>query len=85
MLHFELINKEWINSRTARTVYRSAAIASVGILVAVVALILILDRDITNPLRLMIRPLLFLEVLGIALTLAGMEYFLFRFSTTRTP
>jgi hypothetical protein len=77
MLHFELINKEWIVSRTARTVYRTAAVTSVFIFVALVALILESDR--TNPLRLMMRPFLFLEAIAIALTLIGMEYFLFRF------
>ena len=82
MLHFELINKEWIVSRTARTVYRSAAIASLGILVAVVVLILILERGANSPLRLMLRPLLFLEALAIGLTLVGMEYFLFRFDNS---
>jgi hypothetical protein len=77
MLKYEYINKEWIVSRTARIVYRTAAVTSVFIFVALVALILESDR--TNPLRLMMRPLLFLEAIGIALTLVGMEYFLFRF------
>ena len=81
MLKYEYINKEWIVSRTARIVYRTAAILSVGILVVLV-LILIVDRDITKPLRLMMQPLLFLEALGIAVTLIGMEYFLFRFDNS---
>jgi hypothetical protein len=77
MLKYEYINKEWIVSRTARIVYRTAAVTSVFIFVALVALILESGR--TNPVRLMMRPLLFLEAIGIALTLVGMEYFLFRF------
>ena len=79
MLKFELINKEWIVSRTARTVYRSAAIASLGIFFPLTALILNLDRDMAHPLRLLLKPLLFLGVVGMALTGLGMEYFLFRF------
>ena len=77
MLKYEYINKEWIVSRTARIVYRTAAVTSVFIFVAVVALIL--ESDSTSPLRLMMRPLLFLDAIGIALTFVGMEYFLFRF------
>jgi len=77
MLKYEYINKEWIVSRTARIVYRTAAVTSVFIFVALVTLILESDR--TNPLRLMMRPLVFLDAIGIALTFVGMEYFLFRF------
>jgi len=82
MLKYELINKEWIVSRTARIVYRTAAVASLGILVALVALILNLDRAMAEPLRLMLKPLLFLGVLGMATTGLGMEYFLFRFDNS---
>jgi hypothetical protein len=82
MLHFELINKEWIVSRTARIVYRSAAIASLGIFIPLTIFILNLDRDMAHPLRLLLKPLLFLGVVGMALTGLGMEYFLFRFDNS---
>jgi hypothetical protein len=83
MLHFELINKEWIVSRTARTVYRSAAIASLGIFIPLTIFILNLDREIPHPLGLLLKPLLFLGIIGMALTGLGMEYFLFRFDNSR--
>jgi len=82
MLHFELINKEWIVSRTARIVYRSAAIASLGIFFPLTVFILNLDRELAHPLRLLLKPLLLLGITGMALTGLGMEYFFFRFDNS---
>ena len=77
MLPYELINKEWIVSRTARTVYRAAAVLS--LLLFPVLWLAIVDDGMLGPLRSILRPLLFVGVLGMALTGLGMEYFLFRF------
>jgi len=74
MLRYELINREWIISRTARSVYRAAAVASM-LLFPVLWLAIEGDGRIAP----FLRPLLFIAVLGMALTGLGMEYFLFRF------
>jgi hypothetical protein len=73
MNKYDLINKEWILSPTARLVYRTAAIASL-MLVPVV-----MEIQRTYPVRPFLRQLLLLTVVGTALNLVGMEYFLFRF------
>jgi hypothetical protein len=77
MLAYELINREWIVSRTARTVYRAATVLS--LLLLPLLWIAIEDTRMLGPLRSILRPLLFVGVLGTALTGLGMEYFLFRF------
>jgi hypothetical protein len=77
MLAYELIHKEWIVSRTARTVYRAAAVLS--LLLLPVLWVAIVDDGMLGPLRPILRPVLFVGVLGMALTGLGMEYFLFRF------
>src|SRR5450631_2971689 len=77
MLAYELINKEWIVSRTARTVYRAAAVLS--LLLLPVLWVVIVHDGMLGPLRPILRPVLFVGVLGMALTGLWMEYFLFRF------
>jgi hypothetical protein len=79
MLKYEYINKEWIVSRTARSVYRAAAALS---LLLIPVLWIAIEGSMLGPLRLMLRPLLFIAVLGMAITVVGMEYFLFRFDTS---
>ena len=73
MLRYEYINKEWIVSRTARLVYRAAAVVSLALIPLVVAI------QLSYPAPPILKKLLFLSVLGSALNLIGMEYFLFRF------
>jgi hypothetical protein len=74
MLKYELINKGWIVSHTARSVYRASAALSLLIFPAL--WLAIEGNGILGP---FLRPLLFIGVLGMALTGLGMEYFLFRF------
>ncbi len=73
MLRYDLINKEWIVSPTARLVYRAAAIADLALIPIIVAI------QLSHPAPTYLKQLLFLSVLGAALTTIGMEYFLFRF------
>lgn len=80
MLRFELINKEWIVSRTARSVYRSAAVLSLSVLP--VLWVAVEDGGMFGPLGSVLRTLLFIGALGMAVTGLGMEYFLFRFDNS---
>jgi hypothetical protein len=80
MLKYELINKEWIVSRTARSVYRAAAVLS--LLVLPVLWLAIANGGMFGPQGPFLRPLLFIGVLGMALTGLGMEYFLFGFDNS---
>ncbi len=77
MLRYELINKEWIVSRTARSVYRASAALS---MLLFPVLWLAIEGDGT--LGPFLRPLLFIGALGMALTGLAMEYFLFRFDNS---
>jgi hypothetical protein len=77
MLRYELINKEWIVSRTARSVYRASATLS---MLLFPVLWLAIESDGT--LGPFLRPLLFIGVLGMALKGLAMEYFLFRFDNS---
>jgi hypothetical protein len=77
MLRYELINKEWIVSRTARGVYRASA--TLSMLLFPVLWFAIEGDGTLGP---VLRPLLFIGVLGMALTGLGMEYFLFRFDSS---
>lgn len=72
MRSYDFINKEWIVSPTARRVYRISAAISLTLYWSVAALIL-------NQRVPFLRQLLFLGVLGTAITVAGMECFLIRF------
>lgn len=73
MSRYDLINKEWIVSPTARLVYRAAAVASLAFIPVIVAI------QLTYPTPTYLKQLLFVSILGVALTTIGMEYFLFRF------
>jgi hypothetical protein len=77
MLRYDLITKEWIISRTARSVYRAAA--ALSLLLLPVLWVAIQGSGMLGSLRPILRPLLFVGALGMALTGLGMEYFLFRF------
>jgi len=73
MLRHELINKEWIVSRSARSVYRAAAVLS--LLLIPLLWIAIEDPRMLGPLRSMLRPLVFVGVVGMALTGLGWNIF----------
>jgi hypothetical protein len=76
MLRYEYINKEWIVSPTARGIYRISA----GLSLALLGFWWIaLSEGIPPQIQPMVRPLVFVGVLGAGTTFVGMEYFLFRF------
>ncbi len=72
MTHYEFVGKEMIVSRTARRVYRVAAVLSLTIYLSLGAI------RVNGPSPLL-KQLLFIGVLSTALVLVGMEFFLFRF------
>lgn len=77
MLRYYYINKEWIVSRTARQVYRMAASLSLALFLIVVV------RPFTpEGLLPIVRLLLLAAVLGTAITIVAMEYFLFGFDNS---
>jgi hypothetical protein len=77
MLRYEYVNKEWIVSPTARLVYRAAAVVSLTLFPAVMAV------QLLDSVRPFLKPLVFLAVLGTAINALGMEYFLIRFDSSR--
>jgi hypothetical protein len=77
MLKYEYINKEWIVSLTARRVYRVSAALSISLFFGWGAILF--AGGIPSAIAPLVRLLLFAGVLGAAITLVGMEFFLFRF------
>jgi len=73
MQAYDLLKKEWLISRTARTVYRTAAVVSLGSLPVIVAI------QQSSPVPAYLKQLLLLSLVGMALNGAAMECFLFRF------
>jgi hypothetical protein len=71
------INKEFIVSQTARRIYRSAASVSIGMFVLLVALKM--AHGVPVELLPEIKALLFIGVMGTALNMTAMEYFLFAY------
>ena len=76
MLSYEYINKEWIISRTARRVYRLAAILSLVLFLIMVAQLV---GEVPSVLGPVLKPLLLAGILGAGITAVGMEFYLFRF------
>ena len=76
MLSYEFINKEWIVSATARTVYRTAAYLSIMLFVL---WCYTLSEGVPRAYAPFFRALVFAGVLGAGTVFVGMEYFLFRF------
>ena len=77
MVKYEYINKEWIVSLTARRVYRVSAALSIALFFGWWAILFV--GGIPSAIAPLVRLLLFAGVLGAAITLVGMEFFLFRF------
>jgi hypothetical protein len=78
MLKYELISRDWIVSPAARIVYRVSAGLSLALFLVLLGL-LVEEFRVPASLTLVVRLLLFLGVAGAATTIAGMEFFLFRF------
>jgi len=77
MLKYEYIKKEWIVSPNAARVYRASAFLSIALFFGWWAILL--SGGIPSTVAPIVRLLLLVGVLGAAITLAGMEFFLFRF------
>ncbi|MFZ0277895.1 MAG: hypothetical protein WA254_03385 [Candidatus Sulfotelmatobacter sp.] len=76
MLRYDFINKEWIVSRAARRIYRTAAVTSLALYPIMVALRV---SEVPRILVPALRPVLLASIIGAGVTLVGMEFFLFRF------
>lgn len=72
MQTYNLINKEWIVSPTARRLYRTAAAVSLSLYISLAAIILGRPSHF-------LRQLVLIGVLAEAVNQVGMEAFLFRF------
>lgn len=80
MLRNYYINKEWMVSRGARFIYRTAATLSLGLFLLLIALRSV--REIPHDIVPIVRLLLLVGVLGAATTMVAMEYFLFGFDNS---
>lgn len=76
MLTYEFINKEWIVSPTAHTVYRTAAYLSIMLFVL---LCYTQFETVPSAYHPLFRALILVGIFGAATVFVGMEYFLFRF------
>jgi|KBSMisStandDraft_5_1062788.scaffolds.fasta_scaffold675662_1 hypothetical protein len=77
MLRNYYINKEWIVSRRARSLYRLTATLSVALFFMLIAVRMV--GEIPEHLVPVVRALLLVGVVGAATTMVAMEYFLFGF------
>ena len=77
MVKYEYISKEWIVSLRARRVYRVSAALSIALFFGWWAILFV--GGIPPAIAPLVKLLLFAGVLGAAITLVGMEFFLFRF------
>ena len=77
MLRYYYINKEWMLSGTAQRVYRIAA--SLSLLLFLILMAVRFAGGIPEALLPVVKPLLLAGVLGAAITIVAMEYFLFAF------
>jgi len=80
MLRNYYINREWIVSTTARSIYRIAAALSLGLFFSLIAIRV--KGGIPREILPAVKSLLFLGVVGAATTAVAMEYFLFGFDTS---
>ena len=77
MVKYEYISKEWIVSLRARRVYRVSAALSIALFFGWWAILFV--GGIPPAIAPLVKLLLFAGVLEAAITLVGMEFFLFRF------
>jgi len=80
MLRYELISRDLIVSRTARHVYRISAALSVLLFLGCWGVLV--KGGIPEVIVPFAQPILFLCALGAAITIVGMECFLFRFDNS---
>jgi hypothetical protein len=79
MYHY-FINRSWMVSTTAQSVYRIAAWLSLGLFAMLISIPFL--PELPSALSELFRLALFACVLGAAVTLVAMEYFLFGFDTS---
>jgi hypothetical protein len=77
MLRYYYINKEWMLSSTARRIYRTAAVLSLMLFCSLWVWPFV--EEIPVVLLPILKLLLLAGVLGAAITIVAMEYFLFGF------
>src|SRR6266542_5463697 len=80
MLRYELINPQLIVSPAAYHVYRVSACLSISLFVG--WRVVLLEGRFPEVIAPFAQPLLFVCVLGAAITIVGMEFFLFRFDNS---
>ncbi len=80
MLRNYYINREWILSPAAQTIYRVSATLSMVLVFILMPLHRRID-DMSQSLLPLVRIVVFTCVLGAAITMVAMEYFLFGFDT----
>ena len=83
MLRNYYITREWILSPAAQTVYRVSATVSLVLFFVLMPLHRRID-DMSQSLLPLVRLVVFTCVLGAAITMVAMEYFLFGFDTSST-
>jgi predicted membrane protein len=80
MLRNYYINREWLLSPSARQVYRASASMTLVLFLLLISLTLV--DHIPDGVFPWVKLLLLFGVLGTAITLIGMEYFLFAFDNS---
>lgn len=80
MLRNYYINKEWIVSDTARRIYRVAASLSLALFFLLI--VVRFTRGVPESLAPSVKLLLLAGILGAAITIVAMEYFLFGFDSS---
>jgi hypothetical protein len=80
MFRYYYINKEWILSAAARRIYRISA--SLSLILFLILWALGMHVPVPPGVLPMVKLLLFLGVVGAAITLVAMEYFFFGFDNT---
>jgi hypothetical protein len=80
MLYKYYINREWMVSPIAQSIYRTAARLSIGLFCLLIVLGIV--REVPSGLLPLIKVFVLLGVIGAATTTVAMEYFLFGFDTS---
>lgn len=80
MLRYYYINREWMLSASAQLIYRSCALLS--LILFLILFMLHLHVSIDPRFLPIVRFFLFLGILGTAITMVAMEYFLFGFDNS---
>ena len=83
MLKYELVNREMNVSRTACRVYRISAGLSLALFFGLWALLL--EGSIPEVFSSILRLILLIGAFGAAITIVGMEFFLFCFDESKNP